>query len=69
MTFNDHYKLARALEADHKPDGWPAVQMETITALLNRLDALTAMLGTILEDERSDIRASLYDKAQRLLEN
>ena len=28
----------RALESDHKPDGWPAVQMCEITALCNMIE-------------------------------
>lgn len=30
----------RALEDDHAPDGWPAVQMRDISALLDALEAL-----------------------------
>lgn len=29
----------RVLEQDHEPDGWPAVRMRDITALLDALDA------------------------------
>ena len=30
----------RRLEADHAPDGWPAVKMRDITAVLDELEAL-----------------------------
>ena len=30
----------RRLEADHAPDGWPAVQMRDLTAILDELEAL-----------------------------
>ena len=33
-------KRLRRLEADHAPDGWPAVQMRDITAVLDELEAL-----------------------------
>ena len=29
----------RLLEQDHEPDGWPAVRMRDITALLDALEA------------------------------
>ena len=35
----------RALQADHEPDGWPAVQMRDITALVGMVEALQAELG------------------------
>lgn len=35
----------RHLEFDHAPDGYPAVQMRSITYLLNRIDA-----GEVLAD-------------------
>ena len=40
---NDLQRLVgrlRALEDDHAPDGWPAVQMRDISALLDALEAL-----------------------------
>ena len=30
----------RALQADHEPDGWPAVQMRDIAALVGMVEAL-----------------------------
>jgi len=30
----------RGLEADHGPDGWPAIQMRDVSALCNEIDAL-----------------------------
>ena len=34
----------RLLEADHEPDGWPAVQLRDITALCSEIDRLRAAL-------------------------
>lgn len=36
---DDLIELLRLLERDHAPDGWPAVQMRDITALLDALEA------------------------------
>ena len=36
----------RLLEADHEPDGWPAVQLRDITALCSEIDRLGAELKT-----------------------
>ena len=35
----------RALQSDHEPDGWPAVQMRDITALVGMVEARQAELG------------------------
>ena len=35
----DLIKRLRLLEQDHEPDGWPAVRMRDITALLDALEA------------------------------
>lgn len=34
----------RLLEVDHAPDGWPAVQMRDITALLDMVERLRSWL-------------------------
>ena len=39
---SDASKRLRRLEADHAPDGWPAVQMRDITAVLDELDQMHA---------------------------
>jgi len=36
---DDLVERLRLLEQDHEPDGWPAVRMRDITALLDALDA------------------------------
>lgn len=33
----------RMLEADHEPDGWPAVQLRDITALCSEIDRLRSV--------------------------
>ena len=35
----------RLLEADHSPDGWPAVQMRDVTALVDEIERLTVALS------------------------
>lgn len=37
---NNLLQRLRALEADHDPEGWPAVQMQDITALLDACESL-----------------------------
>lgn len=32
----------RSLETDHKPEGWPAIQMRDVSALLDAIEALEA---------------------------
>jgi hypothetical protein len=39
-SFREHYEIARTLEKDSAPDGWPVVQMKTVTALCDKLDEL-----------------------------
>jgi hypothetical protein len=41
----------RALQADHEPEGWPAVQMRDITALVWMVEALRADLAKWREPE------------------
>ena len=53
----------RGLEADHGPDGWPAIQMRDVTALLQALGALTA-----LQTVRAEDRAALATLTPRELE-
>ena len=36
----------RVLEADHEPDGWPAVRMSTISALCDEIERLRAALAS-----------------------
>ena len=36
----------RALEADHEPDGWPAVRMKEISALCDEIERLRAALAS-----------------------
>jgi hypothetical protein len=40
---NLHARL-RSFEIDHKPDGWPAIRMRDVSALLDRIDELEARL-------------------------
>ena len=37
-------KRLRLLEADHTPDGWPAVQMKDISALCDELERMQTMV-------------------------
>jgi hypothetical protein len=36
----DIVQKMRGFEADHKPEGWPAVQMKQISALCDEIDRL-----------------------------
>ena len=43
----------RLMEADHTPDGWPAIRMETVTALCDEMERLQAQrdaMLTVLEE-------------------
>ena len=44
----------RALQADHEPDGWPAVQMRDITALVGMVDALRYAICPGMVTSRND---------------
>ncbi|MEN1941053.1 hypothetical protein WCE39_08165 [Luteimonas sp. MJ174] len=52
----------RVLEQDHEPDGWPAVRMRDITALLDALEAAHAdidgMRETIMAEHDARIEAA-----------
>ena len=41
-TITDTLTRLRALEADHGPDSWPAVQMRDVSALLREVERLQA---------------------------
>ena len=34
----------RSFEADHKPNGWPAIQMRDVSALIDRIEHLERVL-------------------------
>lgn len=53
----------RLLEVDHEPDGWPAVRMRDITALV---DALEAARGDGCVSLVVDIRWACGDKGKRM---
>lgn len=70
---SDIVKRLRLLEADHPPDGWPAVQMRDITALLDALDRLTAANRTLRNAQKAcetcaPDMAALNRKLVRVLE-
>ena len=37
---NDLVKRLRSFETDHKPHGWPPIQMRDVSAFLDRIEAL-----------------------------
>ena len=53
----------RVLEQDHEPDGWPAVRMRDITALLDALDAAQEHACVKLV---ADIRFACGDNGRRM---
>lgn len=42
-------ELVRALEHDHGPGGWPAVEMATLSGLADEIERLRAALSEVLE--------------------
>ena len=64
----------RTLEADHAPDGWPAVQMQDITALCDAIVArsetgalmLVAQIREALGDNGTRMQAELLDYCAEL---
>ena len=50
-TERDLVANMRVLEADHEPDGWPAVRMREISALCDEIERLRAALAS--RDEAS----------------
>ena len=40
MNDSEFLKQMRDLELDHEPTGWPCVQMQQITRMLNIIDSL-----------------------------
>jgi hypothetical protein len=39
---DEQLQRLRAFEADHSPDGWPAIQMRDVSALISEIERLTA---------------------------
>ena len=65
----------RALEADHGPGGWPAVEMATLSQLADEIDLLRAALSRlvriyvidgVINSTASDL-GEAWDAAQRAL--
>lgn len=50
----DIVEKLRSLEKDHAPDGWPAVQMRDITALLDEIDLLRAQMVPTWDDDTGE---------------
>ena len=51
MTTNSELiERLRVLEQDHKPDGWPAIQMRDVTALLDTLEAQAKQIEALQAD-------------------
>lgn len=59
----DLIERLRVLEQDHEPDGWPAVRMRDITALLNALEAAQEDVCVKLV---TDIRFACGDNGKRM---
>lgn len=60
---DDRVERLRLLEQDHEPDGWPAVRMRDITALL---DALEAARKDACVSLVADIRFACGDNGKRM---
>lgn len=48
MNIDDLLKFVESLATDHKPDGWPAIQMQEVTALADEVKRLRAENERIL---------------------
>ncbi len=55
----------RSFEADHTPDGWPAVRMSQISALCDEVDRRFGIGGELIaaRRERDELRALAVDYA------
>jgi hypothetical protein len=45
----------RSFESDHKPDGWPAIQMRDISALLDMLQSTALPVGELTDEQIRDV--------------
>lgn len=61
-----HERL-RLLEEDHKPEGWPAVQMRDITALLDERDTLREALRECLRVNETSAGDNISEWANAML--
>jgi hypothetical protein len=67
---NDLIERMRALETDHSPDGWPAVQMRDITALCDEIDRRHGIGGELIAARRErDYLRELYEKNEETIEH
>ena len=54
MTTNSELiERLRVLEQDHKPDGWPAIQMRDVTALLDTIEAQSKQIESMNSAEKT----------------
>lgn len=59
----------RALEADHKPDGWPAVQMRDISTLCYMIEDYrrdSAIYETAFDEAEADVKQSVQKQMAEL---
>jgi len=56
-TNNELIERLRVLEQDHKPDGWPAIQMRDVTALLDTIETQAKQIEALKADVNSMIKA------------
>ncbi len=49
-TNNELIERLRGFEQDHKPDGWPAIQMRDVTALLDTIEAQAKQIEVLRKD-------------------
>lgn len=59
MHIDDVMRRAHRLEADHGPDGWPAIQMGDITIMRREILELRAKLNTQRAGVRDIIKAAV----------
>jgi predicted transcriptional regulator len=69
MTTNTELiKRLRSFEQDHKPHGWPAIQMRDVTALLDTIEAQAKQIEALQTDaeryQNEAFRAQIIDAAR-----
>jgi hypothetical protein len=72
MNIHDLINDLKTLEADHEPEGWPAVKMWQISALINYIEILQGFMNTRLAEismELEKYRKENNSTIKRVLDN
>ena len=70
MSIDDLLKFVFSLAKDHKPDGWPAIQMQEITPLAEEIVGLRAeneaLKAALLKEKKKEWGEGDYLKESQL---